>query len=377
MDFLNSRLFTVGDADVTVSSLVIALAILAATLVVSRIARNLIAERLLARTHLAKGARYAVGRVASYVIFFAGAMFALGSIGINVTSLAAFGAAIGVGLGFGLQDIVKNFVAGIIVLLERPVMVGDRIQLDDVFGDVVEIRTRSTIIRTNDDIYLIVPNAKFITETVTNWSFRTGRVRFRIPVGVSYDAKPREVEAALLEAATRNRDVLKDPPPQVWFRGFGESSLDFELLCWTSTMLHRRGGFRSDLNFGIHESLTERGIAIPFPQRDLHVRSAEGLERLLAGSSRREKEGEDQDPAARNLQKWLVEEHTMNRDEIEGKKDHLKGRIKQATGTLTGDADLEKEGAGERAGGELQEGFGKARRKVGEAIEDVGEKIKR
>ncbi|MEP7131884.1 MAG: mechanosensitive ion channel domain-containing protein [Acidobacteriota bacterium] len=282
-DFLSFRLFKIGENSVTVSSIVVFLAILAATWVAARIARKLIAERLLARTHLAIGARYSVGRVLAYLIWFAGVMLAVNALGINASSLAAFGAALGVGLGFGLQDIVKNFFAGIIVLLERPIMVGDRIEIDKMNGDVAEIRTRSTVIRTNDDVFLIVPNSKFMTDTVTNWSFRSNRIRFRVPIGVASDSHPREVEKALIAAASRCDGILPDPPPSVYFLGFGESTLDFELLCWTSQMLHKRPAFVSALNFAIWEELSARRIAIPNPQRDLHIKTAEGLSFLKDG----------------------------------------------------------------------------------------------
>jgi small-conductance mechanosensitive channel len=286
MQFLDFRLFRVGGTEVTVSSLLIAVAILIVTAVLTRVVRNLVAQRLLARTHLAVGARYAVGRVAGYLVFFIGAMLALNTLGVNATSLAAFGAALGVGLGFGLQDIVKNFVAGIIVLLERPISVGDRIELEKIVGDVVEIRTRSTVVRTNDDVYLIVPNAKFISETVTNWSFRSNRVRVKVPIGVAYDSNPRDVEQALLAAAARSSSVLQDPAPSILFEAFGESSLEFQLLCWTSTMLHQTPSFQSELNHLIWEELSRRGIEVPYPQRDLHIRSAEALAPLVSREPR-------------------------------------------------------------------------------------------
>ncbi|MEO8430717.1 MAG: mechanosensitive ion channel domain-containing protein [Acidobacteriota bacterium] len=270
---LSFRLFRLGGADVTMSSVLISLAIFAATWIAARLARKLVAERLLGRTHLAVGARYSVGRVLSYLIWFAGAMLALNTLGINATSLAAFGAAVGVGIGFGLQDVVKNFFAGIIVLLERPIMVGDRIEIDKANGDVVEIRTRSTVIRTNDEVYLIIPNSKFITETVTNWSYRSNRIRFRAPVGVATNSRPREVEEALLAAAARVPGILAEPPPAVFFAGFGEYTLDFELLCWTEGMLHRRPSFVSGMNFEIWEELSRRAIEIPNPQRDVRIRS--------------------------------------------------------------------------------------------------------
>ncbi len=277
---LDFHLFRLSGTEVTVANVLLFAAILFVTWLAARVARRVIAERILARTGLPVGARYALGRVLAYVIFAVGGMLALNTVGINATSLAAFGAALGVGLGFGLQDIVKNFVAGIIVLLERPISIGDRIAIDRVTGDVAEIRTRSTVIRTNDDVYLIVPNSKFITDTVTNWSYRSNRIRFRVPVGVAYASNPREVEAALLEAARRVPSALPDPRPAVYFKGFGDFTLDFELLCWTEQGLHKRPSFVSDVNYAIWEELGKRSIEIPSPQRDIRIRSVEGLEFL-------------------------------------------------------------------------------------------------
>jgi len=285
-DFLSFRLFRVSGTDVTVASVLISLAILVGTWIAAKAVRKLVVDRLLARTHLAVGARYTVGRVLSYMIFAAGGMLALNALGINATSLAAFGAALGVGLGFGLQDIVKNFVAGLIVLFERPVAVGDRIEIDNQMGDVIEIRTRSTVIRTNDEVYLIVPNSKFITDTVTNWSYRSSRIRFHVPIGVAANSNPRLVEEALLASASRVADILPEPAPTVYFKGFGAYTLDFELLCWTKQMLSRKPAFVSEVNHAMWEELTRRGIEIPNPQRDLHIRTAEGLEFLGMDSAK-------------------------------------------------------------------------------------------
>jgi len=281
-EILDYHLFHVGQTQVTLASLLATVAILAVTWLAARVLRKLVAEKLFGRTHVDPGVRYAIGRVISYIIWVLGLIVALQPLGINATTLAVFGGAIGVGIGFGLQDIAKNFIAGLILLIERPIKVGDRIEIGKVIGDVAEIRARATLVRTNDDIYLIVPNADFITNTVTNWSYRTPRVRFHFPVGVAYDSDPRAVEKALLDAASKNGSVLKEPAPSVLFIAFGESSLDFELVCWTAVMLHRRSALRSEINFHIHEVLRERGIELPFPQRDLHIRSAEGLERILA-----------------------------------------------------------------------------------------------
>ena len=273
-NFLSTRLFRVGETQVTVSSLLIALAILAASLLLSRLARNFIAGRLLGRTRLEVGTRYAIGRVVGYLILFLGVLLALQPLGVNATTLAVFGGALGIGLGFGLQDIVKNFVAGLVILLERPIQVGDSIELGEVVGDVTEIRGRATIVRTNDDIHLIVPNSKFITDTIVNRSYGQRRVRYRIPVVVASGSDPARVEEALLEAARRSENVLPEPAPKVWFREFGEIGLKFDLLCWTSRLLHNAGAFRSELNHLVYEALGTHGIALPSPQLEVRVRDA-------------------------------------------------------------------------------------------------------
>jgi small-conductance mechanosensitive channel len=284
-NILDTHLFRIGQTQVTLASLLASLAIVAGTWLVARILRRIVVERFLGRTRMDAGVRYAVGRVVSYLVWVLGLIVALQPLGVNATTLAVFGGAIGVGIGFGLQDIAKNFIAGLILLIERPIKVGDRIEIRKVVGDVAEIRARATLVRTNDDIYLIVPNAQFITETVTNWSFRTPRVRFHFPVGVSGDSDPREVEKALLEAVSGNEGVLKEPAPTVLFRGFGESSLDFDLACWTAVMLHRRGALASEINYAIADSLKAHGIELSSPQRELHIRSAPGLERFARSDS--------------------------------------------------------------------------------------------
>ncbi len=283
---LDHRLFRIGGTPITVENALTSIAILIVAWVLARAMRWLLVHRLPARSGIAIGTRYAIGRILGYVIVFLGFTVSLQALGVNLAALAVFGGALGIGLGIGFQDIAKNFVSGLIILLERPVQVGDRIELGEVTGDVVEIRARATVVRTNDDVHLIVPNSKFISDTVTNRSFGHHRVRYRIPVSVAYGTDPRTVEKALLEAASRSPTVLEDPPPAVWFTEFGESSLNFELLCWTVAMLSKPGAFRSDLNFLVHECLKAHGIQVPFPQRDVHIRSAKGLEALTAGPTR-------------------------------------------------------------------------------------------
>jgi small-conductance mechanosensitive channel len=287
---LDHTLFRIAGTPLTLGSILTSFAILAGSWVLARVARQVIAHRLLGKAQVDLGVRYAIGRILGYVILFLGIVMSLQTLGINSAVLAVFSGALGIGLGIGLQDIAKNFISGIIILIERPVQIGDRIEIGDLNGDVVEIRARATVIRTNDDVHLIVPNSRFISDAVTNRSFGRRRVRYGVPIGVSYGSDPRAVEAALLEAARRSPNTLSDPAPTVWFLGFGDSSLDFELRCWTETMLNRPRVFTSEVNFLIHEELKKRGIEIPFPQRDLHIRSAPALDGLLAGRPKDDRE---------------------------------------------------------------------------------------
>lgn len=239
------------------------------------ILRRWLVHRLLTRSQMDAHTRHATGTVVGYVLFLVGFMVILQTVGIDLTTLNVLAGAIGVGIGLGLQDVANNFISGVIILFERPIKVGDRIIVGDVEGQVLEIRARSTTVVTNDNIAIIVPNSKFVTENVINWSYTDPKIRFRIPVGVAYGSDPRAVEQALLDAAAEVGDALQDPPPRVVFQEFGESSLNFELRAWTTTFLHQKSAFVSQVNFAIHRKLAEHGIAVPFPQRDLHMRGGE------------------------------------------------------------------------------------------------------
>ena len=202
-----------------------------------------------------------------------GLLVILQTAGVNLTTLNVLAGAAGVGLGFGLQNIVSNFFSGLIIMFERPIKVGDRIVVDEVEGEVISIGARSTLILTNDNINIIVPNSKFITENVVNWKYNDAKVRLRIPIGVAYGSDLRKVESLLLEVARSEEEVLDEPAPVVRFIEFGDSSLNFELRAWTTSAVDRKGRLISALNFGIHDRFVENGIEIPFPQRDLHIRS--------------------------------------------------------------------------------------------------------
>lgn len=230
-------------------------------------------RRVLQRTRLQASLQFALARISGYAFIALGFYVSLQLVGVNLTSLAVVAGAVGVGLGFGLQNIVHNFVSGLIILAERPIAIGDRIEIGGVAGQVQEIRLRSTTVITNDNIAYIVPNSDLITNTVINWSHGDLRVRIRLPVGVAYGTDPRKLEKLLLEVAKAHPKVLQEPGPSVFFLGFGDSSLNFELGVWTSEMTFQPRRFRSELYFAMEEKLRANQIEIPFPQRDLHLRS--------------------------------------------------------------------------------------------------------
>ncbi|MFZ1700300.1 MAG: mechanosensitive ion channel domain-containing protein [Pyrinomonadaceae bacterium] len=274
-ELLNYNLFALGDAKITPLSLLYVVIFAVVLLYLSNKLKGLLISRLLTRTRLDTGAQDAIGTIARYVILVVGFLILIQSIGINLTTLNVLAGAVGVGVGFGLQNIANNFISGLIILLERPIKVGDRVEVDDVSGDVITIGARSSTIRTNDNIAIIVPNSKFISENVTNWSFVGDTVRFRIPIGVSYDSDVDLVERLLLEIAEQDPNVVSDPPAKVRLVEFGDNSLNFELWAWTRSRLNRPGAFKSGLNFAIIRKFREHNIEIPFPQRDVHFRSGD------------------------------------------------------------------------------------------------------
>src|SRR5438477_906084 len=230
-------------------------------------------NRLLAQSGLDRSLQYAIAQVVSNIVLVVGIVIVLENTGIHLAALAVVAGAVGLGVGFGLQNIASNFISGLVILAERPITIGDRVEVAGITGQVQQIRARSTVIRTNDNITMIVPNTKFIDSPVTNWTYGDPRVRFRIPVGVAYGSDIGKVREALLAAGGESPQTLKDPAPSVFLNKFGDNSIDFELVVWSSEMSYRPSRYRSDLNFAIEKKFREAGIEIAFPQRDLHIRS--------------------------------------------------------------------------------------------------------
>ncbi|HKJ80630.1 MAG TPA: mechanosensitive ion channel domain-containing protein, partial [Ignavibacteriaceae bacterium] len=216
-----------------------------------------------------------VGTIIRYGVLVFGLVIVMQTVGINLSTLTVLAGALGVGIGFGLQNITNNFVSGIIILFERPIKVGDRIQVGDVNGDVISISMRSTTVVTNDNISVIVPNSEFISSRVINWSHNDRNVRFNIPVGVAYKEDPEKVKQILLEVADKDEGVLKSPKPDVLFVEFGNSSLNFNLRIWTNSYITTPAILQSKLYFEIFKKFKEAGIEIPFPQRDMHIKNTE------------------------------------------------------------------------------------------------------
>jgi small-conductance mechanosensitive channel len=269
----NFPLLKLGETEITLWTVAYFLVLLLLLFYLTGKFKKLLTDRLLIRAGLDIGARQAVGSITRYVLMFIGLMVIVQAVGINLTTLNVIAGAVGIGIGFGLQNIASNFISGLIILFERPIKVGDRIVVGDVEGDVVEIGARSTTVVTNNNIAIIVPNSNFIAEPVINWKYTDAKVRFEIPVGVAYGSDVRLVEKLLLEVAQENPDVLSAPPPDVCFREFGDSSLNFILRVWNQNQVHRKLVLFSALNFAIHDKFKQHGIAIPFPQRDVHIRS--------------------------------------------------------------------------------------------------------
>lgn len=269
---LDFQIVTLGSAPITLWTLIYLLVFSILLLYLSGKLRTWLTDDLLTRTKLGIGARQAAGTIIRYLVIVIGFVIILQTAGIDLTALNVLAGAVGIGVGFGLQNIVNNFVSGLIILFERPIQVGDRIVVGDVEGDVVHIGGRSTTVISNDNISIIVPNSKFISENIINWSHSDPKVRFRVPVAVAYGSDARLVEKILLEVAAANQDVLATPGPAVRLMKFGDNGLQFELRAWSSTRVHQKGTLISALNFAIYEKFAEHGIEIPFPQRDLRIR---------------------------------------------------------------------------------------------------------
>ena len=270
---LSTPLFSLGNSHISVVSLFVVLFILVVFYMISKIIERALGN-FLKNKSIDPGVKGSIERFSRYLTVTIGAFVALDTIGISLTSIAAVGAVLMVGVGFGLQNIAQNFISGIIILLERPIKQGDIVYVGGVSGKVRDIRVRSTVIETRDDVAIIVPNSQFIAEQVINDSFSGHRIRKTLRVGVAYGSNIEKVTQILRKVSTEHEHVLKDPEPRILFMDFGSSSLDFELRFWV-TELWATDVILSDLRFAVDREFRDEDIVIPFPQRDLHIKSSE------------------------------------------------------------------------------------------------------
>jgi small-conductance mechanosensitive channel len=284
--FLTAEWLRVGNTPISASSFLKLVVVLILAIWVSRIARLGLA-RLLKSRSAQQGTLYAIDRLAHYVILVVGLVLGLSAVGFDFTSFALVAGALGLGIGLGVQPLVVNFFAGLILLLDRSLKVNDYVELESgVRGRVEEIKMRYTVVTSNDNVDVLVPNSEFVASRVMNWTHGDEAARIHIPFGVAYGTDKDLVKKAALEAAGSvppEMAHLTGRPPQVWFVGFGDSSLDFELLVWLGAENVRRpSAVQAAYLWEIHTALYKHEIEIPFPQRDLHVRSMFGLKEEAA-----------------------------------------------------------------------------------------------
>ncbi|SMG16508.1 Mechanosensitive ion channel [Marivirga sericea] len=272
-ELLNVVIFDIKGSDFTLLTLLfIIISSILLVFLSKRISRILV-KRILNKYIKDTGVTDSIGTIFRYSLIVIGFITIFQSAGFDLSTLGLLAGALGVGIGFGLQNVTNNFISGIIILFERPIKVGDRIEVGDINGDVYSISMRSTTVITNDNISVIVPNSEFINSQVINWSHNDRRVRFKFPLGVSYNEDPERVRKLVLEVANEHPGVLDEPGADLWFEGYGDSSLDFNLTVWTSDFIQRPGVLKSQLYYAVFKKFGEHKIEIPFPQRDLHLKS--------------------------------------------------------------------------------------------------------
>lgn len=280
--YLSTKLLQIGDFTLTVGGIVGAILAILGALLVSRLTRGAITRYGQRHARASSASLYTLSRIIHYLLLAVAAMLALDALGLPLSKFTIFAGALGVGLGFGLQQIFSNFVSGLILLFDRSLKVGDFVQLDDnVRGVVKAIDIRATRVTTNDNIDILVPNSEFVSGRVTNWTYRSVNRRIRVPFGVAYGVDKELVKKAALEAASTVPFTLSmegDKAPQVWLVNFGDNAVEFILAVWLTEEAARRNvAVKAAYMWALDTALKKYGIEIPFPQRDLHLCSLFGM----------------------------------------------------------------------------------------------------
>ncbi|MEN8686050.1 MAG: mechanosensitive ion channel domain-containing protein [Desulfuromonadales bacterium] len=286
--------YTFGEFSISIQMVVLVVVVLYLTTIISWVIQAFVDSQIMTPRKMDLGVKESLKRLTHYGLFTIGFLIAVSMAGLGLQNFSIIVGALGVGIGFGLQNIVNNFVSGLILLFERPVKVGDVINIDQDWGTITRIGLRSTVFETFDRSEIIVPNADLISQKVTNWTFSSKIVRVVLPVGVAYGSPLDKVLEILARAAKENPDVLSYPAPSPIFIGFGNSSIDFELRVWITT-IDDRLKIRSELGVIIDRLFREEGIEIPFPQRDLHLRSIDSNLQSLFGAKPERTETDNQE----------------------------------------------------------------------------------
>lgn len=269
-----NKSFSIGKVGLNSLDILFAVLILFLTLILTRLGRYIIARNVFVKSDLEPGFQNSITTISVYVMWGLGVILALSVLGVSTTSLAVVFGALGIGIGFGLQAIFNNFISGIILLFERPIQMGDDVEINGIWATVKKINVRATIVQTYDNASLIIPNSEFISSVVKNWSFGDKRLRRDIDVGVAYGSDVALVRRILLEIANKTPEIFKKPKPEVVFADFGDSALIFRLRIWTD--IDNMIKVPTEIRFEIDRIFREQNIEIAFPQRDIHIRSKEG-----------------------------------------------------------------------------------------------------
>ena len=269
---LNAKL-EVGSLAISLGNVLAFLITVWAAFLLSRFLRFMLEEDIYPRVRLARGVPYAISTMVNYVVLLVGFLFAVAAMGIDMTKFTILVGAFGVGLGFGLQNIVNNFVSGLILLFERPVNVGDIVQVGQREGRLRRVGMRASVIRTLEGSEVIVPNGQLVSEEVLNWTLSDQQRRLEINVGVAYGTDPEVAIELLTAVASKHPDIMEEPSPETLFVEFGDSALKFQVRAWTNRF-ERWIQIKSELTIGVNAALRDAGIAIPFPQRELHIQTA-------------------------------------------------------------------------------------------------------
>ena len=273
LDAMDQLAFTLGDSKVSLLAVIKLLLVIILAFTLAIWLAELLNQRISRSTHISPSMQVGFSKFSKVFLIAIAFLIALNAVGINLSSLAIFGGALGVGLGFGLQRIASNFISGFILVLDRSVKPGDVISVGENFGWVHELKARYVVVRNREGVDTLIPNENLITSEVINWSYEDRNVRIKVPVQVSYEDDPEQAMALMLQCANKSSRVLASPEPTVMLKSFADSGIELELRVWIADPEYGADSVKSDINVAIWRAFKHASITIPYPQRDLHIKS--------------------------------------------------------------------------------------------------------